>query len=258
MKEWFLDLNEDATPGSQIHKVSKDEDAWRLEIPPGSSNRYRLAQLDDYRLLSRRAFPWSSPLRLSLRARSSSQLIAGTWGFGIWNDPFGMGVLSGTGGIRLPVLPNAAWFFFASPPSYLSLRDDLPAQGWMASTFRSPLWPSLLSLLSLPALPFLLIPPCVRFIRRLFNHFVSYESALLSNDPTSWGSYEIIWEAGGVDFRVNGDLVLQTSLTPAGPLGLVMWVDNQYAAVLPNGRLRYGFLPTSEPTWIEISQLSVM
>jgi len=68
----------------------------------------------------------------------------------------------------------------------------------------------------------------------------------------------MIWKNGGVEFRVNGELVLQTSVAPAGPLGLVIWVDNQYAAVLPTGRLRYGFLPNSEPSWIEISQLSVV
>jgi hypothetical protein len=252
------DLKVNTTTGAQVREVGEREEIWRLEIPPGPSNNYRLAQLDDYRSLPRRAFPWSPSLRLSLYARSSSKSTPGTWGFGFWNDPFSMGVLSGSGGICLPALPNAAWFFFASPSNYLSLRDDLPAQGWLASTFRSPLWPSALSLLCAPVLPFLLLPPCVRLIRRLFTRFIYQDSVILLDDPTTWCKYELLWKTGSVEFRVNGDLKLRTSVSPAGPLGLVIWVDNQYAAILPSGRMRYGFLPTSEPSWIEITQLSVV
>jgi hypothetical protein len=88
--------------------------AWRLGIPPGLAGQYRLAQLDDYRRLPRRAFLWHPPLSLSLSARASHASIPGTWGFGLWNDPFGLAFLQG-GGVRTPALPNAAWFFIASP-----------------------------------------------------------------------------------------------------------------------------------------------
>ncbi len=252
------DLAVNVAAGGQVRKVGLDADIWRLEIPSGPSSRYRLAQLDDYRSRQRRSFPWSAPLRFSIRARSSSKTISGTWGFGLWNDPFGMGVLNSVRDIQLPVLPNAAWFFFASPSNYLSLRDDLPAQGWLASTFRSPLWPSVFSLVCAPILPFLFIPPCVRFMRRVFSRFVCQATVVLSADPTEWSFYEMLWKQREVEFRVNGDLVLQTSVTPAGLMGLVIWVDNQFAAVLPSGRLRYGFLPTVEPAWIEISQVSIV
>ncbi len=133
---WHGDrLKQSVTPGARVEMSA--EAGWRLSIPAGPGGRYRLAELDDYRGLRRRSFPWNPPYQLSLRARASAGLIPGTWGFGVWNDPFGMGILSQAGGMRLPVLPNAAWFFFASPPNSLSLRDDLPAQGALAATYRS-------------------------------------------------------------------------------------------------------------------------
>jgi hypothetical protein len=58
-----------------------------------------------------------------------------------------MAILKGTEMLRLPALPNTAWFFFASPPNYLSLRDDLPAQGALAAVFRSPRLPASLLVL---------------------------------------------------------------------------------------------------------------
>jgi hypothetical protein len=54
-----------------------------------------------------------------------------------------------------------------------------------------------------------------------------------------------------VSFRVDGNPVLETGLVPNGPLGLVMWVDNQYAALPPDGRLSFGNLATEEVAWVE-------
>jgi hypothetical protein len=223
-----------------------------LEIPAGPAGQYRLSQLDDYRGSRRGDFLWRPPLRLALQARACAATIPGTWGFGLWNDPFGMGILSGTDLLRLPVLPNAAWFFFASPPNYLSLRDDLPAQGALAATFRSPQWPGALSLLAAPALPLLALPPLARLLRRLAGRVVQQDAALLSSYRTERHRYEIAWREDGVRFWVDGVLVLQTAISPRGPLGVVLWVDNQYAAFPSSGRLRYGTLTNPEPVWVEI------
>ena len=111
---------------------------WHLKIPAGPGESYRLAQLDDDDNLRRQHFLWSPPLHLKLRARTSSSEIPGTWGFGLWNDPFSLSLGIGGGTRRLPTLPNAAWFFFASPQNYLSFRSDKPAQGFLAQTFQSP------------------------------------------------------------------------------------------------------------------------
>ena len=86
-----------------------------------------------YARLPRREFSARPPLTFSLRARASSESIPGTWGFGLWNDPFGLSLGFGGNPFSLPALPNAIWFFHASPKNYLSFREDKPAQGFTCS-----------------------------------------------------------------------------------------------------------------------------
>ncbi len=248
-----LNLKPTLTPGAQVTPL--DEGAWRLEIPAGPTGHYRVAQLDDYGSLPRRRFPWRPPFRLSLQARASGEVLPGTWGMGLWNNPFSMAILSRVEILRLPALPDTAWFFFASPPNHLSFRDDLPADGPLAATFRSRRIPATLLALGAPGLPLLRLPPAARLARRLARLLVGQSSARLDLSATGWHSYEMEWLAERVAFRVDEKLVHQTGVSPRGPLGLVMWVDNQYAALSPNGRLGFGALENPEPAWIELSGL---
>jgi hypothetical protein len=230
--------------------------SWHLEIPAGSSGSYRLAQLDDYGGLSRRSFPWKPPINLRLRARASALTIPGTWGFGLWNDPFGVTLVKGSE-VRFPSLPNSAWFFFASEPNYLSFRDDLPAQGQLAAVFRSPvkLPPRLIA--SIPLIPFFLVRPVARWLRRLVGRYVHQDTLELDLDPTLWHTYEMDWRPEAVIFHLDGQVLKEMSVHPNGPLGLVMWVDNQFASWSPNGGLGYGTLKTTETSWIEVEDLEL-
>jgi hypothetical protein len=248
-------LKPNITQGSQAVEI--EAGVWRLEIPQGPQGHYRLAQLDDYGSLPRGAFPWKAPFSLELKARASAEVIPGTWGFGLWNNPFGMAILRGAEILRLPALPNSAWFFFASPPNYLSLRDDLPAQGWLAATFRSPRWPAPFLALGSLALPLLALAPTARLLRRLGRRVVRQDAVRLTAGPTSWHAYRLDWQSSCVQFHVDGELVLETATAPQGPLGLVIWVDNQYAALTPEGRASFGTLASPEPAWIEIRDLLV-
>lgn len=250
-----LDLQVNKTEGAQVDKTG--EHSWHLEMPAGPKGPYRLAQLDDYGSMPRRKFPWKAPFEMRLRARASAETIPGTWGFGLWNDPFGMAILRGAEMLRLPTLPNTAWFFFASPDNYLSLRDDLPAQGAMAAVFRAPRLPSLLTLLGLPVAPLFFIPSAARLLRRLGRRFVRQDGVSLEIDPTQWHEYGLKWLADRVTFQVDGEVVLDTGVLPQGPLGLVLWVDNQYVALTPEGSFSFGVLATPEPSWIEIEGLDV-
>jgi hypothetical protein len=248
-------LSPSLTLGAQVERLG--EQTWRLSIPPGPARRYRLAQLDDYGQASRRAFPWKPPFDLALQARASATELPGTWGFGLWNDPFGMGILGGGEKLRLPALPNTAWFFFASPPNYLSVRDDLPAQSGLATTFCAPRWPPLLLALATPGLPLLALPPAVRLLRRLARRIIRQDAVSLHIDPMDWHAYHLEWTIQHVNFQVDGKTILQTTTVPHSPLGLVLWVDNQYMAITPAGRVRYGTLPNPEPAWIEIRNLEL-
>ena len=241
---WTNQLKPNLTRAAQVLQTGPA--AWRLEIPPGPAGRYRLAQLDDYAGRPRGKFPWQPPMRLEIRARASAVDLPGTWGFGLWNNPFGMGVYS------LPALPNTAWFFFASPPNYLSLRDDLPAVGGLAPPVIAPRWPAGLLALGIPALPLAAFPALVRLARRLGRRVVRQDSAALSHDPCDWHTYTLEWLDHQVVLLLDGQAVLQTPVVPRGPLGLVIWIDNQYAAAAPDGRLRAGTLANPEPAWIEV------
>jgi hypothetical protein len=242
------------SPGCRVTQTG--EAGWRLEITSGPAGRYRLAQLDDYGGRKRRNFPWTPPLELSLRARASAGQLPGTWGFGLWNDPFGVAFIKGVEA-RLPVLPNAAWFFFASPPNYLSLREDLPAHGNLAAVFQSPKWPGWLLGLSAPALPLMVWSPTRRSLRRLASRIVRQRAVNMGIDLAEWHTYDCLWRSEVVIFRVDGEVVMESDLSPAGPLGLVIWVDNQYAALPPDGTLGYGSLANPEPAWIEVEELQL-
>ncbi len=243
------------TRGANVEKTGQG--AWRLGIPPGPAGRYRLAQIDDYSRLRRSAFPWRPPLRLSLRGRVCDAGLPGTWGFGLWNDPFSMGVLSQAGLLRLPALPNTAWFFYASPHNYLSFRDDQPASGWLAAVFRSAPLPSALLPLGAPILPLLAFPRTARPLRRLARRLISEQAVQLAVDPTQWHTYQLSWEAQRVRFYVDEAIVLESAVSPRPPLGLVIWIDNQAMAFTPGGQFRYRTLDFPGAAWLEIDSLSV-
>lgn len=243
------------TPGSKISNVGRG--AWTLEIPPGPEGSYRLAQLDDYSSLARKAFPWQPPLILRLQARVSDLAIPGTWGFGFWNDPFSFSLGLGGGSRRFPALPNAAWFFFASPQNYLSFRDDLPANGLLAATFRSPLWPAALLALGTPALPLLMWKATARIFRRLASKLIQQAAAQINIDVTSWHDYVLKWQHDGVIFSIDNYPILATPITPRESLGFVLWIDNQYAALPPGEGLAYGNLESKQQSVLEIRNLDI-
>ena len=184
-------LSENLTVGAKITKTS--EGVYRFEIPPGPPRHYRLGQLDDYRLLRRDQFPWRVETSLSLQARVSHNCHAGTWGFGFWNDPFGMGFLTGLKGLRLPALPDAGWFFYASPESFLTFRDDLPGNGLTAGTFQSPGRPGLKLGLGMLFLPLLISRTLSRRLRKKAAEILIQDSQSIATDPTRWHTYELFW-----------------------------------------------------------------
>ncbi|MBN2386707.1 MAG: hypothetical protein JXB85_06765 [Anaerolineales bacterium] len=242
------------TPGANISVIPN---GWRLFLPAGDKGTYRLAQLDDYAHLVRHRFPWTPPRTLGLRARLSNADLPGTWGFGLWNDPFGIGLGFGGQPLRLPCLPQAAWFFHASPPNHLALRPGHPADGFFAGTFLSPRWPTILFAPAGPLLPLLAFRPLRRLLRQLAGKIVRQEGAAVRVNITEWHTYEITWRDEECLFRVDGKIILKASLSPRPPLALVLWIDNQYAAFTPDGDLSHGTLSNPE-AWLEISDIAIL
>ena len=249
------DLHISKSPNAQVVKLG--ESYWHLEIPASSKRGYHLAQLDDHGSLRRGNFRWKAPLTMSLQARLSGRELPGTWGFGFWNDPFSF--LMGSGGIvpRFPALPDAAWFFHASPQNYLSVRDDRPAFGYLAATFQSRSVRAFWLALASPLMALTLIPGAAQLVRKLLRGAIHQDASLIHTDVTAWHTYQMDWEAGMVYFHLDGAAIYQTDVAPQGPLSLVLWIDNQYAALPPKGGLRYGTLPNKELAWLEIRDFAI-
>ena len=261
------------TPDARVEEISRGS-AYRLSIHAGAAQKYRLAQIDNYTKNRRSRFPLRFPLSLRLSARVSSDSIPGTWGFGLWNDPFGLSLGFGGNPFRLPALPNALWLFGASEESYLSFKEPLrtkqrhaiAANGFIAQTFRAPKFHLLLILVGL-AFPF-----SRKLTRRMLGKVIDEDGLQLSDhevqqqaigvqsqgvDPTQWHRYRLEWRDRRVRFEVDDIQVFESSVSPRPPLGLVIWLDNQYAAFTPEGKIGFGVLENPGPAWLEIKELEV-
>ncbi len=226
----------------------------RLILPP-TAGGYADAQIDDYgetaidRKRRRRDYPWRPPVSMHLRARFSgpSGQLLGTAGFGFWNAPFGDRAVAGL------AAPQACWFFFASPPSDLPLAALGPGRGWFAATLdatTSRAWSMA------PLAPIVILLNQVDWLRsRIWpavRQRLGITYAQLELPIEQWHTYELIWRVDGCRFIVDGQMMLQTTLAPLGPLGFVCWLDNQYLIATNRGRLKWGVLPTRQEQWLEV------
>lgn len=228
-----------------------------LSTPPGLAGQYRLAQFDDYQHIRRPEFSWQAPIRMTLRARCCNPQHNGTWGFGLWNDPFSLKLGIAGSARRIPVLPNCAWFFYASAPNHLEFYDRYPAQGFLAATFASRLIPAVVLLPGLLLTPLLAIPSTARLMRKLLRLLIDQDAVQININPIEWHNYRLDWLADQVAFYVDDICVLQTGTAPKGHLGLVLWIDNQFAAFPADGHLRFGTLDNPIETRLEISDLTI-
>jgi hypothetical protein len=239
----------------------------RFVVTDASSRRYADAQIDDYQGLPRRRFAWRPPLTLTVRARFSHPAhdgspvseatlasgLSGTAGFGFWNDPFLMT------GARIPTLPRALWFFYGSPPSNMRLDLHVPGHGWKAATIDA-LRPAalLLAPLALPAVALMNLRPLYHALWPLIQRALNVREATVEVDMLAWHTYTIDWAVDKARFVVDGEPVLAGAPSPRGPLGFVMWLDNQYMIVTPQGRMGWGLLDVPGRQWMEVDQLAIV
>ena len=234
-----------------------------LSLSSTPQGQYADAQIDDYGNLPRKKFPWRPPLRMEVRARTSLpaatasssttenlEVLCGTAGFGFWNFPFSV-----RGDILM--LPEAIWFFYASPPSNMALVPQIPGWGWKAQVVHSMRPGAFLASvpLALSTAYGLLsqdTQPAARWLQRVSGA----HEALLPVVLSEWHSYVLEWRRNEVLFWVDGERVLRVPHPPVRPLGFVAWLDNQYAIATPNGVLRFGTVPTSEE-WLEIDLIEI-
>lgn len=239
----------------------------RLALPGARHGVYSDAQIDDYTGLRAARYPWRPPLRLEVVARAShpfaqadsdpeapemgQAFLHGTAGFGFWNYP-----LTRAGG--MPRLPDAVWFFGASPPSNMALVPGVAGWGWKAQVVHAHRWRSLtLALPTAGAVGWARLTGREGAAARHVRRFAGASEALLDAELTEWHTYTLDWRPEQANFWVDGAQVLSAPAPPAGPLGFVAWIDNQYAIATPRGSFGFGTLD-SGPEWLELDSLRVM
>jgi hypothetical protein len=244
--------------GATLENVAS---ALRLGFASAQQGQYVDAQIDDYGQLKRAQFPWRPPLRMQLEARSSlpaahpghlaeHAILRGTAGFGFWNYPFSI-----RGDILM--LPEAVWFFYASPPSNMALVPDIPGWGWKAQVVHAMRPAALLATVPMTLSTGLALVtgktgPASRWMQRLSGT----HEAILDTNMTTWHSYTLEWHEEYALFLVDGEEVLRAPAPPVRPLGFVAWLDNQFAIATPRGVLRFGTV-SSGPQWLEMSRLTI-
>lgn len=220
-------------------EVAEDAEGLELTLLPNPGDRYADAQIDDY---GGTGFIWRPPVRLLIEARFShpAEALVGTAGFGFWNAGGPPGTAAG--------LPSAVWFFFASAPSRVALEPSDPGRGWLAMVWRSPgglriPWPAplirrLQRLLDQPAL--------ARAMLTAGRRWITVSQRRIPTDLTRWHRYGIQWRHREVLFEVDGEEIHRAPFAPAGPLGFVAWIDNQFLSLDPVAGISSGFLAVRE------------
>ncbi len=230
------------------------DDTLRFVNTDTNSARYTDAQIDDYQGLARRDFWWRPPVQMTVRARFSHPAgeLSGTAGFGFWNDPFMMT------GWRWPTPPRVIWFFYASSPSNMKLDINTPGHGWKAATLDALRWPFFALLpTALLAVPLMNISWLYRTFWPIGQRAINVSEVLLPVEMTEWHTYAIDWQPKTAHFSVDGETVLTCDTPPQGPLGFVMWLDNQYLVATPWGRFEYGLLDAPGRQWLEVSEIEI-
>ena len=177
------------TLGAGTVETDAGSGGLRFVTRDASARQYSDAQIDDYQTLPRRRFAWRPPLTLRARARFSHPggQLKGTAGFGFWNDPFAMT------GRRMPAMPRALWFFYASPPSNMALALDVPGCGWKAATLDAARPPALLLAPLAPlAVALMNVRPLYRRLWPLAQRALAVGEASLDEraEMTAWHDYQ--------------------------------------------------------------------
>ncbi len=190
-----------------------------LSLPAIEAGIYADAQIDDYGSKARRNFPWRPPLRMEVRARTSlpaasmlsttdTPFLSGTAGFGFWNYPFSV-----RGDVLM--MPEAVWFFYASPPSNMAFVPGIPGWGWKAQVVHAMRWQSLSALIPTAlSIGWGRISRDTRSAARWLQRATGTYEAILAVEMTQWHTYRLGWLPTAAHFWVDENRVLSVPHPP--------------------------------------------
>lgn len=227
----------------------------RLKVSPDEAAelQYTNAQIDDHPDLKRSEFLNSPPLKLKLEARLQCDgHPRGTAGFGFWNDPFLMT------DSKIPTLPKAVWFFWCSEDSEMQLAQDIPGHGWKMAVIDAWHWPFLALIPTVPlSVPLMWWNKARRCLWPIAQKAMKCQEKICPVSIFDWHEYEINWGYDRVRFFIDGRETFSAP-APKGPLGLVIWIDNQFMRIDPRGVVKHGNLSLNSQQSLNIRQLELI
>jgi hypothetical protein len=102
----------------------------------------------------------------------------------------------------------------------------------------------------------LALPFSRKSTRNLLARVIAEDSSALSVDTTQWHRYSLEWSPQGVAWDVDEARVFESPVNPNPPLGIIIWIDNQYAAFTPEGKIAFGVLENEEE-WLEVKDIVI-
>jgi hypothetical protein len=224
------------------------EAGLRLELRGAEADVLSVAQMDEGQYATVGGRGWRPPVRLTVRARWShpARDLVGTSGFGFWNDPWGPG--------GFVTSPAWVWFAHYSPPSHVALSTSSLGHGPRGSALAAPRIGRIGLALGNLALR---LPGVRRLAVKVAGHAVQSGDVPLMLDLCAWHEYTLDWQPTGVTFAVDGTSLGHVAGAPAGPLGFVAWIDNQWAALRPDGAATGGYLSVPATQWLEIAHITI-
>lgn len=248
-------------------KILSGKTVTRLILPALDGHCYANAQLDDYSAARTFALTRHAPRALRLRARFSHQTGAmrGTAGFGFWNHPLTPGGA---------LIPRHLWFFHGSGESDLQFDRHSPGHGFKAGMLDAAPWlrhssPRLpaagdasgVGAASRGQAPGATAAPAesrmLGWAVRAAQHVMAARDQLLRVDMTAWHDYALAWHTGAAVWSIDGVEVMRAPRPPAGPLGLVIWIDNYCAHFNRAGQIGFSLCAAPEPQWLELQTQSI-
>jgi hypothetical protein len=98
----------------------------------------------------------------------------------------------------------------------------------------------------------LIFPFSATATRRKIGLRIQEDAVNVAADAREWHLYRIEWTETLTVFMIDGRVILGTRLAPCPPLGLIIWIDNQFAGFDPQGRLSWGVEACATESWLEI------
>jgi len=231
--------------------IEREPGRVRLIVDGAIEGQLSDAELNDLHGQGREGLPWTPPLRMEIRARTShpAGALIGTAGFGFWNNPFDPsdGVVAA---------PNVVWFFYASPPSNMPFVPGGAPHGWKAGMLNGGHVGRVALVSGLVALR---IPLINRLIYRAARsaRLRAGERLLDEVDLSVWHDYALEWGLEAAVFWVDGREVYRVVDPPRVRLGFTAWLDNNCLIERAGGSLAWQRLAVPQRQWLELASIRI-